>query len=143
MQLEINENPGEQKSSQVGSETSCEVRTTEKISLMEGYDVHIASMAEYGDTGIYHHYMNLPDGFLKDIKQLSCTLTDSLVEPVTILIDIDDEVYCYVDKIFYEISKVYARMASKRKMEYHSIYDLYIEGLYLTKDGVLEVITGS
>ena len=63
MKLEIKENPGEQNSSQVGSKTSGEMKTTEKISLMEGYDVHVASLADNRYIA-YHHHVEIPNDFL-------------------------------------------------------------------------------
>ena len=63
MKLEIKENPGEQNSSQVGSKTSSEVRMDEKISLMEGYDVHVASLADNRYIA-YHHHVEIPNDFL-------------------------------------------------------------------------------
>ena len=140
MKLEINENPGEQNSSQVGSKTSSEVRMDEKISLMEGYDVHVASLA-YNRYIAYHHHVEIPNGFLDDITQLTCELDYCLEKPVTIHIDLND--IFFVDDILYEIAKTYKHLARKVGLTYHSLGDLYIEGLFLTRDGALEVWIGS
>ena len=140
MKLEIKENPGEQNSSQVRSKTSGEVKTTEKISLMEGYDVHVASLADNRYIA-YHHHVEIPNGFLGDITQLTCELDYCLEKPVTIHIDLND--FFFVDEILYEIAKAYKRLARKVGLTYHSLGDLYIEGLFLTRDGSLEVWIGS
>ena len=136
MKQEFNENPGEQKSSQVGSETS-----GNKISLINGgYSVSVASLA-YNRYIAYHHYVDLPIGFLGNITQLTCELDYCLEKPVTIHIDIDlvFKECIWVDPILFEICKTYKGQAKKGKLSYHSLGDLEIVDLYITRDGVLEV----
>ena len=142
MKLEIQENPGEQNSSQVGSKTSGEMENPEKVSLMADYNVHVASLA-YNLYIAYHHYVEIPNGFLGDITQLTCELDYCLEKPVTIHINIDDNECIWVDQILFEICKTYKGQDKKGKLTYHSIGDLFIEGLFLTRDGSLEVWIGS
>ena len=63
---------------------------------MEGYDVHVASLADNRYIA-YHHHVEIPNGFLGDITQLTCELDYCLEKPVTIHIDLND--FFFVDDL--------------------------------------------
>ena len=119
--------------------------------INEGTSVHIATMAKQNEKQAFSLFKKIPSEYVKGVTRMECSIDYPLKEQIDFEFEID-EAFDYgdgtssinVSKIIYEISKKYWELWKSHRnwFEGHSIYDLWIESVFIYKNKI-GVVVGS